>query len=1028
MKVEWPPLASLLAIDGTVYNPAAMARDGQPFDATAPDTLPERLAQRVSPPRADEAMKASLKAELFHGVQGPTRIGRFALIERLGAGAMGEVYAAYDEQLDRKVAIKLVRPDRLARPDRDGPDSMNSQRLLREARVLARLSHPNVVQVYEAGLFGERVFVAMEFIRGQTLRQWLASHADTPEPERWRKALAMLVAAGRGLQAAHAAGLVHRDFKPENVLVGSDDRVCVADFGLARSTEDQHTAAATHPGDQPGDAASDTGTIAQLAIGSAAQPPLHGLTATGTILGTPGYMSPEQMRGEPSDSRSDQFSFCVALYEALYQQRPFVARSLPELRQLVIEGAHAPPPDDTAVPARIWNALARGLAADPAARFPSMGALLAELERDPALRRRRYAVAALLVLAGAIAGGVILRAGAAVTADPCALAGSAVARLWSPEAAARVQTAFRATNVAYAGAAWDLVRTRLDWYAAALAAERKTTCEATHVRREQPADLVRLQTLCLDGRERHMEALIAELGRIDAGAVEHSARMLAELPRVEVCRDRESLLLGVQPPRDQAIAVWVQEIREQLATARVQEAAGRYAEARRLAEETLARANAIAYPPVRAEALHLVALVLRNGATAADTTRAEELLLEAVDLAERHRHDELVSEIWLHLVILAYRNHQDLAIAHQWARRAVATSQRPPAGPEQHARALGWLGALHYREGKYELAEQWQRQALALAEQNHAPALVVADRLHSLANTLVAMSRLSDARAAYTRALALLEAELGDQHPRTARLGHDLALLLIDVGELDRARALLERALAIWTSVHGTESMDTANAHLVLILLEVAAGNDDAAQQHAGRARDILAMVAPGSPARARPEIGRGLVAFRNRRFEEALAAFEHGLRIQRQAGADSQSVALNLSNIAETLAELGRFERALSTVAEAERMLAGESGVLPVVPALLHKARGLTLMGQGKQRSAVQELERALSLLESQPGNLLEKADVQWALARALDATDQARARALAEAAQTLHRTRGRAGAAVSEEIGRWLERPPRR
>jgi tetratricopeptide (TPR) repeat protein/tRNA A-37 threonylcarbamoyl transferase component Bud32 len=1029
MTGKWPSGASLRGVERTVYNRAAMARDGQPYEATDLDTLPGSLALAAGPPQADAALKASLKAALFHKLQEPTRIGRFALIERLGAGAMGEVYAAYDEQLDRKVAIKLVRPDRRARAEQAGPDSMNSQRLLREAKVLARLSHPNVVQVYEAGLFGERVFVAMEFIRGQTLRQWLGTPGRAPAPERWRRALEMLVAAGRGLQAAHAAGLVHRDFKPDNVLVGHDGRVCVADFGLARAAENDPAGATLDSGDELAGALSDAGTIPQHeASASDAPSPLHSLTATGTILGTPGYMSPEQMRGEPSDSRSDQFSFCVTLYEALYRERPFVAPSLAELRQSVIDGAYAPPPADTEVPARILNVLARGLAADPAARYASMGELLAALERDPAQHRRRYLAAGLLLAAGAVAGGVMLRAGAAVAEDPCALAGSAVARRWSPEVAGRVHEAFLATNVAYAGAASELVRARMDDYAAALAAERRATCEATHVRREQPEDLLRLATLCLDGRERHMDALIAELTGAGAGTVEHSARMVAELPRVEVCRDGESLMLGLQPPDDAAIAAQVQQIRARLATVRVQHGAGRYAEAQRRAEEALAATDAIDYPPVRAEALHLLGITLRDGATAADVARAEQTLQQALDLAEGHRHDELVNEIWLDLVFLAANHHQDLATAHQWARRALATSQRRPAGGQQRARALGFAGALHFRAGDHAQAERLQQEALAVAEQSGASPLVLAERWHHLANTRAAMARFDEARAAFGRALPLLRAELGDRHPHVARMKHDFGIFLRGVGELDDARVLLADALATWTSVHGPESMDTVHTQLALNLLEIEAGNYDQAETHARGARDILAAVAPASPVRARAEVRLGLSAFRQRRFEDALAAFERGLAIQRQTGAQPSTIALNLCNIAETLAELGRFERALSTLVEAERILAGAMGVPTVIRAVLHKARGLALAGQGNQRRAIQELERALRLLESEPGNLLEKADVQWALARALGGKEQARARGLAEAARAIHRTRGRAGAASSEEIARWLERQPRR
>jgi tetratricopeptide (TPR) repeat protein/tRNA A-37 threonylcarbamoyl transferase component Bud32 len=1014
-----PAEVSLHAVMPTVYNRESMDRDGPPFDTQYQETLQGSLELPGGLQHGDPALKASLKAALFHQVQEPTRIGRFALIERIGAGAMGEVYAAYDEQLDRKVAIKLVRPDRLAPAGEGAAGSMDSRRLLREAQVLAQLSHPNVVQVYEAGLFGDRVFVAMEFIRGQTLRQWLVTHGQVSEPERWRRVIEMFMAAGRGLQAAHAAGLVHRDFKPDNVLVGSEGRVCVADFGLARATQS---------GSVAGEAL-EAATIEQhVATSSDVQSPLHSLTETGTILGTPGYMSPEQMKGEPSDSRADQFSFCVALYEALYRVRPFVARSLAELRQLVTSGAHAEPPRDTEVPARIRNVLARGLAAEPAARYPSMGELLVALAHDPALTWRRYLVAALLLGAGALGGAVVFSADSAVAADPCALAGSATARLWSPEVAERVHAAFLATNLAYAGAAWDLVRTRMDEYAGSLAAERKATCEATHVRHEQPEDLFRLKTLCLDGRERHLEALLAELGQADAGTVEHSARMAADLPRIEVCRDGEALVLGLQPPDDAKIAAEVREIRNRLATVRVQHAAGHYPQALRLAEETLAATEAVAYPPVRAEALHLLGLALRDGATAANVARAEQTLLEALDVAESHRNDELVNEIWLDLVRLAKRHHQDLTLAQQWARRALATSNRISDGGQQRSLALGHLGSLHYREGKYALAEREQREALALAEQSHASRLALSDRWQALANALEAQERSSETRDAYERALDLRQTDLGDRHPHVARLSYDFGTFLRNAGELARARALLTQALQIWTEVYGPRSIDGADAHLALVLVELDAGELDRAEAHAWQAHDILGVVAADSPARGRAEVRLGLVAFRQQRFRDALAAFERGLSIQRQTGASPQSIGRTLNSIAESLVELGRLDEALAAAGEAERALAGDK---PLFRAMAHKVRGLALLGKGNARGAVQELEEARMLLESQEGDLLELADVQWALARALHAAGDAgdgRARALAERARQIYRDRGRAGTAPSEDITRWLDDRSRR
>ena len=277
-------------------------------------------------------------------------VDRYVVLEQVGAGSAGAVYAAYDPDLDRRVALKLLRTPA------DGGDGDASQEgedgrraiLLREARAMARLSHPNVVTVHDVGLAGGAIFVAMEFVAGHTLREWWEARERT-----WGEIRDVFLAAGRGLAAAHRAGLVHRDFKPDNVLIGGDDgRVLVTDFGLARLLEqvgeDEAIAAPT------------------------AEPGALRMTRTGAIIGTPAYMAPEQLRGGAADALSDQFSFCVAMFEAIHGQRPFDGGSLEELRDAVVEGRRRPVAPRKGLPAAVPRALERGLAAEPAERFASM--------------------------------------------------------------------------------------------------------------------------------------------------------------------------------------------------------------------------------------------------------------------------------------------------------------------------------------------------------------------------------------------------------------------------------------------------------------------------------------------------------------------------------------------------------------------------------------------------------------------------------------------------------------------------------
>ncbi|MBL8969241.1 MAG: serine/threonine protein kinase, partial [Myxococcales bacterium] len=244
---------------------------------------------------------------------GPFRIGRFTAVRQLGAGGMGVVYLAYDEQLDRKVAIKVLQERRSA-----DTGSLGHARLLREAQAMAHVSHPNVAAVYEVGPIGEQVFVAMEFVEGKTLTQWLAAG-----PHDWRAVVEMFCQAGRGLAAAHAAELVHRDFKPENVIVGDDGRARVLDFGLARASRDLPT---VPPAELPGH---------ELRMSSSLSAQL---TQAGSLVGTPAYMSPEQYVRAAIDARSDQFSFCVSLFEGLYGSRPFWGQTLSELMAAIARG------------------------------------------------------------------------------------------------------------------------------------------------------------------------------------------------------------------------------------------------------------------------------------------------------------------------------------------------------------------------------------------------------------------------------------------------------------------------------------------------------------------------------------------------------------------------------------------------------------------------------------------------------------------------------------------------------------------
>ena len=330
--------------------------------------------------QASMATVDSSSPEASHAALRPTsRVGNYLVLRTLGQGGMGTVYVAYHEELDRKVALKLVHAE-------TGGSTGGRARLLREAQALARLSHPNVVQIYEAGEHEGKIFLAMEFVDGEPLEVW----QDAPG-----RSLSEIVEAyaqaAKGLRAAHEAGLIHRDFKPDNVLVGRDGRVRVLDFGLARSGQAELRSAGAE------------------ALRSSAD---LDRTAPGSIAGTPAYMSPEQFEGEVLDLRSDIFSFSVALWEATYRQRPFPGETLGALRMAVCGDHEVRPPPGKDVPLRLERALLRGLARDRQQRPSSLDPLIEALSIDPVMdpsasreaRHHFFAVAGATLILGPLLG------------------------------------------------------------------------------------------------------------------------------------------------------------------------------------------------------------------------------------------------------------------------------------------------------------------------------------------------------------------------------------------------------------------------------------------------------------------------------------------------------------------------------------------------------------------------------------------------------------------------------------------------
>lgn len=979
----------------------------EPHDQESNPPQLELRRSACAPPHRHAAAsrldKARAFALLFGEPVGPVRIGRFILLEAVASGSMGEIYAAYDEQLDRKVALKLVRADGSSSPRAD-------ERLLREAQTLARLSHPNVVHVYEVGRFEGRVFIAMEFIRGQNLRVWSQEYASAGDWASQRQVLRQFVAAARGLQAAHAAGLVHRDFKPDNVQVGEDGRPRVVDFGLARDTMREAS--------PPDDAHAS----------SAVERPLHdarALTMRGQIVGTPLYMSPEQIRGEHTDHRSDQFSFCVALYEALYGQPPFAGSSLDELLHAIQEGAIREPPRGSEVPASVRRALHRGLSADPAARFPDMDELVEALREWPTQRWLRWLIAA--VVAVTIVGGVLLYIFMRESAESsCAGVGQTVADVWAPKRRAEIRDAFRRTGLTYAEPSWNATAKHIDAYVPVLKSEVVSACEASHQYGSPVRDFWYPRMSCLADGEQRLEALIAALERADATTVMHAYGAALELPDPKSCQS-SNMPRGepALPPAEKR--AMVQRIRAQLARAHTWVLLGRREEALRIARSQLEPSRILGYDPVHAEALFQIGRILIQESTPAVAKEGERRLQEAGNLALRTHHDLLVAESWNLLMLSAIRHHSDTVAAHERYHRASAFIARIKAGPRYQADLQRNLGRLAYREGRFPAAEKHQREGLRLLQEARgAEPLLRALYLHDLGSTLRDLGRYSEAQEKLEEALAL-HADLGAAHPYVVDLRIDIAMLHAARGDLATAERLLAEILQVDAVLLGKQHPTIGRAHLELAEVHRQRGALDLAMMHVMTAADIYEATYGATHDKLADVYARlGPIAYRRGSYEEALAAYEKARALMvRYRGETHLDTGLAQLNIAETQVALGHHDEALETAAQAELILAPYSTSHDGIAPLLASVRGRALRGKGEVEAAARVLESAAREFEALPhGSMdVERADAYWALVQALSALGRGKEPATRKWADAASSVYDAVGAEASRDaVQRWL------
>ncbi len=928
------------------------------FARTTPGSAPP--GQPTRPDRPTEAREPGRTLERG------TALGRYVLLEKLGAGGMGEVFAAFDPQLDRRVALKLLRGGALSLEE-------GRARLLREAQAMARLQHPNVIAVHDVGTIDDRVFIAMEFIEGDTIGEWLRGDRT------WEAIIELFRQAGAGLAAAHRAGLVHRDFKPDNVLLSADGRPRVLDFGLARASTST-PAAGTKAGDVP----------EGLADSPLAQP----LTRDGAVMGTPGYMAPEQLAGLPTDARSDQYSFCVALYEALFGKRPFGGATLKQHALEMASNRVPPPPSGSTVPSWVFEVLVRGLQADPASRWPDMDALLTAL--TPRRERRRglvVAVVSLAVLAVIAVGfGLWTRQRLLV----CGGQDRALAGVWDQAQRRALQAVFARSHLAFSTDAWASVEKTVDAWALEWVSTAREACEATKVRKVDSAELLELRRSCLDGKLDELRALVSVFAQGDREVIVNAPFAAKSLDAPQACLTRAPTRAIV----DEQTQAAERGLRQSMSDALALYSAGKYQPAaQRLrpalavaaSDRTLAEAQLL-LGKIDGRLSDVKGALAAHRAAAEHAVKAAEPALEAVaysrlsanegfdadsdDAAELFDHlaqaaASRVADNWEVAVELA-RNESLVELRRKRFRSALTDLERALTLQREHlplehpevASTLNNIGYALSLLRRFDEAIRVYQQALAIHEAVEGPVHPnTATSAHNLGVTFRLVGREGDAKVALTRALEARRQALGPTHPDTLTTQLILAQLCTTLGQLDEAAALLTEVLRAREAAGPSRELVAAlqaDAELALAgrffreaearakaLLEVAQVTGEARDRFVGLVLDARALTGLGDWADARARVGaaaavlaerddkrrdereaaeleeaRAQLDFAQGHLAEAKAAWQRALVLRESSALGVRPRAWVLMELCRTELDLGQYEAAAANCSNAVEAL----------------------------------------------------------------------------------------------------------
>lgn len=958
-----------------------------------------------SPPDADTEIFASAP-EPGPRIEAGRHVGRYLILHELGRGGMGVVYKAYDPELDRQVALKFLAVSSEEPARRDALRT----RLVREAQALAQLSHPNVVGVYDVGTEGEDVFVSMELIDGAPLRSWLKEEQRSVE-----EIVEAFVAAGEGLSAAHRAGLVHRDFKPANVMVGRDGRVRVLDFGLARAIDEDETT--------PGSTCSEDGTSG-VHRRSASRLLSGRLTDGDVAMGTPVYMSPEQHQGGSASPASDQFSFCVSLHEALFGFRPFTGRTRRELRRNVLTGERRLPEAGHGVASHIERAIVRGVSVAPARRFPTMDELLAELRRDPHARLKR---ASWFAMATALTGVAFVgwTRDTHSSSSVCQSAAEAMARVWNGERRRSLVNAFEGLEQRFASDSAQRVASVLDDYAGRWIDVHTEACRATHVHGVASENLLDRKMLCLDRKNQQVVDLLTLLTDAPSdGLVENAVSTTMEVARLTDCTDDDALLAASPLPEDPQLRARVEELHRKLSKSQILQAGGRFDEAIELAIEVAEAMRTLNYPPLQASATYRVADIRGElGQYDASLQGYREALVKASEAGDAH----LVAEIWSdYLWTWGYLAGQAKdALAHEISATVALELAGDP--PDIRVDVERSLGVLESTQGNHERALGHFERAVALYEETGND-VFLASGLNDLGIAHKRMGHFAQARAHYQRAYELWKKHLGEEHPQISRAHTNLCTLETARRNLAEAEPHCLRAMSLDRLIFGEDHPDTARSRVNLAQLRWARGEYKTAETLARSALTVFEDKLPSNhPYQAATQMRLAAILRDLGRADESREVMSEALeRMRESLGAEHEWVAMASGYLASIECALGQTKEARARFEEAIAVQVEAKAPLPDRVEIASLAAQCDLEA-GEHLSAITRTATIIELLGADESGLSKtlSAEPRFLAAKARWNAPETRAEALelAQAAvDDLTDDSSPRGRALREEILGWL------